>query len=140
MNDDIWDDEVSERQLQINLHSIQADRELAKIKQIKYQEGFIAGSDFEDEVSYKEGFEVGYDYSVNIGCVLGSIDVILKLSECGLLGICEKKKKVLKESKKKIEEEMIKIEADLNEKLEIILNKKCKPKDENLCECESVLT
>ena len=46
--DDIWDSDVNERELQLNLHNNFVINEKENHEKLNYNEGFLEGSDYQD--------------------------------------------------------------------------------------------
>lgn len=113
MDDDLWDTNVDERQLQMNFHNNEVERENKKIKKNKYYEGFINGTDYNDEVSYKKGFDEGYNLSLDLGLCLGKCNSIIRLSELELIMIDNNKLNRIKEIKSEIELNTYKISREV---------------------------
>lgn len=113
MDDDLWDTNVDERQLQMNLHNNQVERENEKIKKNKYYEGFINGTDYNDEESYKKGFDDGYNHSLDLGLCLGKCNSIIRLSELELIVLDSDKLSRIKEIKSEIELNTYKITREV---------------------------
>jgi hypothetical protein len=113
MDDDLWDTNVDERQLQMNLHNNQLEREKEKMKKNKYNEGFINGTDYNDEESYKKGFVDGYNHSLELGLCLGKCNSIIKLFELELVNMDNDKLNRIKEIKSEIELNTYKISREL---------------------------
>lgn len=128
--DDIWDSEVNERDYQLNLHNNFIINEKENLEKLNYNEGFLAGSDFEDLEEFNKGYLKGIEYTSNFGIELGRIDSILILDKLKIEVIENCKRTKLEQIKKEIEENTYKIRENLNKEIEEIL--KC----QGNCNCK----
>lgn len=116
--DDIWDNNISEKEFQKLAYLNETNREIDKIKKLNYNEGYINGCETRNEEQENIGKSKGFEYSYEYGKNIGKLDCVLKINE-----ILTKKKMLCNNNNNNINDNS-KFELLNNEQLESLNNLK----------------
>lgn len=101
--EDIWDMNVSQREVELKLHSNSIENEENKINNLLFNQGYLDGTDFIDDVKYHEGFSQGIEKTCHYGAEIGRIDAVLYLNKLKIVGLEKTVEDRLVEVKTRIE-------------------------------------
>ena len=108
MDDDIFDDQISENESRKQLIKNETNSTLHNLRNLNYSEGFLAGSNISSVEKYQEYYTKGKNYSISFGALLGRVELYIALENLKLLDISSGKKLVSKD-------ELVNIRNELNE-------------------------